>query len=164
MPTIAELLGKKPSPTWDGRSYAPALTAGTDCGRDYLVLSQCVHVCQRSVRFGDWLYMRTYHDGYHLFPKEMLYNLKSDPFEQQDVAAEHSDVCMQAVYRLNDWHDEMMASMTYDVDPLWTVIQEGGPYHAKGHLPYYVKHLEQTGRADAIPELKKRHPREFRQG
>lgn len=164
LPTIAELLGKEPSPTWDGRSYAPALTAGTDCGRDYLVLSQCVHVCQRSVRFGDWLYMRTYHDGYHLFPKEMLYNLKSDPFEQQDVAAEHSDVCMQAVYRLNDWHDEMMASMTYDVDPLWTVIQEGGPYHAKGHLPYYAKHLEQTGRADAIPELKRRHPREFRQG
>ncbi|WP_178021423.1 sulfatase [uncultured Paenibacillus sp.] len=164
LPTIAELLGKEPSVTWDGRSYAPALTAGTDCGRDDLVLSQCVHVCQRSVRFGDWLYMRTYHDGYHLFPKEMLYNLKVDPFEQRDVAPEHPEVCMQAVYRLNDWHDDMMASMTYDVDPLWTVIQEGGPYHAKGHLPYYVKHLEQTGRADAISELKKRHPREFRQG
>ncbi|MBB6634519.1 sulfatase family protein [Cohnella thailandensis] len=161
LPTVAELLGKEPSPTWDGRSYAPALTEGTDCGREYLVLSQCVHVCQRSVRFGDWLYMRTYHDGYHLFPKEMLYNLKADPFEQQDVAGEFPDVCMQAVYRLNDWHDEMMATMKHDVDPLWTVIREGGPYHAKGHLPYYVQHLERTGRGDAVPELKKRHPGEF---
>lgn len=93
----------------------------------------------------------------------MLFNLKSDPFEQRDIALEHPDVCMQAVYWLNDWHDHMMESMTFDVDPLWTVIQEGGPYHAKGLLPYYFKHLERTGRADAIPELKKRQPREFQQ-
>ncbi len=36
--------------------------------------------------FGDWMYIRTYDDGYHLFPKEMLFNLKDDPYEQRDVA------------------------------------------------------------------------------
>ena len=55
-------------------SFAPALR-GADCGRPDLVLSQCAHVCQRSVRWGDWLYMRTYHDGYHLFPQEMLFDV-----------------------------------------------------------------------------------------
>ena len=49
-------------------------------------MSQCAHVCQRSVRFDDWLYMRSYHDGYHLFPQEMLFHLATDPHEQRNVA------------------------------------------------------------------------------
>ncbi|GIN70574.1 sulfatase [Bacillus sp. J14TS2] len=160
-PTIAELIDVEPAERWDGQSYAAALKKGESTGRDYLVVSQCAHVCQRSVRFGDWLYIRSYHDGYHLFPKEMLYNLKEDPFEQHDIASENPDLCREAVYYLNEWHDDMMSTMDHDVDPLWTVMKEGGPLHAKGNLKHYVKRLEATGRGHAIPELKKRHPREF---
>ena len=160
-PTLAELLGRKPMPSWDGQSYAPALQTGEACGRDSLVISQCAHVCQRSVRFDQWLYMRTYHDGYHLFDTEMLYNLEEDEHEQSNVAADHPDVCREAVYRLNEWHDEMMRTMPYDTDPLWTVMKEGGPYHAKGQLKSYIERLEETGRGHAVPELMKRHPREF---
>ncbi|MEF3308097.1 sulfatase [Paenibacillus sp. GYB004] len=162
LPTLADMLGKKPCQSWDGQSYAPALTGQRECGRDYLVLSQCAHVCQRSVRFGEWLYMRTYHDGYHMFPKEMLYNLKDDPNEQFDVASSNPDICKEAVYLLNEWHDDMMLSMPYDVDPLWTVMKEGGPFHAKGRLKGYLEHLKSTGREEAIPELVSRHPKEFK--
>ncbi|MCM3630765.1 sulfatase-like hydrolase/transferase [Paenibacillus glycanilyticus] len=88
-PTVADLLGKSPQASWDGTSFAGTVRTGENTGRDYLVLSQCAHVCQRSVRFGDWLYIRTYHDGYHLFDKEMLYNLSEDPYEQANLAAEH---------------------------------------------------------------------------
>ncbi|WP_417897797.1 sulfatase [Bacillus haimaensis] len=161
LPTLADLLNKKPSQSWDGQSYAPVLTDGKDSSREYLVISQCAHVCQRSVRFKDWLYIRTYHDGYHLFPDEMLYNLKDDPFEQHDVAEENLQVRKDAVYYLNEWHDQMMKTMPFDVDPLWTVMKEGGPFHAKGNLQRYVKHLETTGRGHAVPELRRRHPREF---
>jgi len=160
-PTLAELLGREPSPDWDGCSFAPAITQGRDCGREYLVISQCAHVCQRSVRMGPWLYVRTYHDGYHLFPDEMLFDLEDDPHEQHNLAGAKPEVVREAVYRLNEWHDAMMKSMAYDVDPLWTVMKEGGPFHAKGHLRKYCERLEATGRADAIPELKRRHPREF---
>jgi hypothetical protein len=134
---------------------------GEDCGRDSLVISQCAHVCQRSVRFGPWLYIRTYHDGYHLFPTSMLYHIEDDPHEQRNLADEHPDVCRDAVYILNNWHDDMMATMPDNVDPLWTVIREGGPYHPRGRLREYCERLEQTGRAWAVPELKKRHPGEF---
>ncbi len=160
-PTLAELLGAKQSPSWDGRSYAPAIMRGEDCARAYLVISQCAHVCQRSVRMNNWLYMRTYHDGYHLMPKEMLFDIDRDPYEQHNIAEQNPDVCRQAVYLLNDWHDLMMAGMPYDVDPLWTVIKEGGPFHANGRLETYCEYLIQTGREWAIPELKARHPREF---
>ena len=160
-PTLAELLGEKPVASWDGDSYAPALLTGQDCGRDYLVLSQCAHVCQRSVRFREWLYLRTYHDGFHLFPEEMLFDVEQDPHEQRDLAGERPELCREAVYYLSDWHDRMMKSMDYDIDPLWTVMKEGGPAHARGMLRRYCERLEATGRGAAVPELKRRHPREF---
>ncbi|NIA21622.1 MAG: sulfatase-like hydrolase/transferase [Anaerolineaceae bacterium] len=161
--TLAEMLNIEPSRRWDGQSYATALTGGADTGRDYLVLSQCCHVCQRSVRFGPWIYMRTYHDGFHLFPKEMLFNVVEDPHEQKNLAGQRPDVCREAVYRLSQWHDEMMFTMPqgHTVDPLWTVIAEGGPFHARGMLPEYCQRLKKTDRGHAVEELKRRHPGEF---
>lgn len=163
-PTLADLLGLAPQAIWDGRSFASAIREGCECGRPELVLSQCAHVAQRSVRWDRWLYLRTYHDGYHLFPQEMLFDVESDPYEERDLASTRPDLCREAVHRLVGWHDAMMLSMSEesDTDPLWTVLQEGGPFHAKSHLADYCQRLEATGRGDAIPELKRRHPREFR--
>ncbi|MCC5850521.1 MAG: sulfatase [Verrucomicrobia bacterium] len=160
-PTLADYLDLDHSPIWDGRSYADALTSGADCGRDQLVISQCAHVCQRSVRFGPWLYMRTYHDGFHLFPKEMLFNVEADPHEQNDLADTHPEICREGAARLLNWHDEQMASSITNVDPLWTVMREGGPLHARGKLMPYLEFLRKTGRDWAIPELERRHPREL---
>ena len=161
-PTLAQLLGQDPHRLWDGRSYARTISEGTDSGRDALVISQCAHVCQRGVRFGPWLYMRTYHDGYHLFPEEMLFNIEEDPHEQCDLATARPGVLREAVCILNQWHDDMMTSMPHAVDPLWTVMREGGPFHARGQLPAYCERLEETGRGWAVPELKRRHPSEFK--
>jgi len=163
LPTLADLFDKKPAPVWDGKSYAPALMMGEDCGRDYLVVSQCAHVCQRGVRFGKWMYVRTYHDGYRLLPQEMLFDIENDPHEQNNLAESNPDICKEAVYRLTEWHDAMMMSMSADcdIDPLWTVIKEGGPHHARGLLRQYCERLKATGRAEAAEKLKLRHPREF---
>ncbi len=162
-PTLMDLLGGEKPIVWDGRSHAPALDKGEDCGRQSLVISQCAHVCQRGVRFGPWLYIRTYHDGYHLFPDEMLFNIEEDPHEQHDLAGTRPDLCKEAVYILDQWHDDMMRTMLpgCDADPLWTVMKEGGPFHARGYLREYCKRLEKSGRGHAIERLKKRHPREF---
>jgi len=157
-PTLASWFGKSGPDIWDGTSFSDSLREATDTGREFLVLSQCAHVCQRSVRFGPWLYIRTYHDGFHLFPREMLFNLEEDPHEQHNLAEKMPAICDRAVRHLTDWHDDMMASMPYDNDPLWTVMREGGPMHAKAsHLPDYFEHLEKTGRGWAIDELRKRH-------
>ncbi|MGE9293173.1 MAG: sulfatase-like hydrolase/transferase [Puniceicoccales bacterium] len=65
-PTLMDLLGGEKQPLWDGESYASALTDNANVGRDEVTISQCCHVCQRSIRWDKWLYMRTYHDGFHL--------------------------------------------------------------------------------------------------
>jgi len=164
-PTLLDLLEVEEVPEiWDGASYASTLRGAPDTGREHLVLSQCAHVCQRSVRFGPWLYMRTYHDGFHLFPKEMLFNLEEDPHETTNLAESHPEICREAAARLLQWHDEAMERSITDVDPLWTVMREGGPFHARGSLANYLEHLEKTGRSWAIEPLKAKHPREFSNG
>ena len=160
-PTVADLFGLKKAKIWDGESYAKTITDGESVPRDYLVLSQMAHVCQRSVRFGDWIYMRTYHDGYHNFPKEMLYNIKEDFHETKNVAAEHPDICHQASHMLLDWFDEQMMKSETGVDPMQTVLREGGPYHTRGWLKYYCEHLRKTDRAEEAERLIARHPDEL---
>ncbi|MCX7919476.1 MAG: hypothetical protein N3A72_07685, partial [bacterium] len=80
-----------------------------------------------------------------------------------DIAKSNPWICQEARDKYTEWHTAMMHSMPegYTVDPMQTVLNEGGPYHAKGYLKEYCKHLEKTGRSWAIPELKKRHPKEF---
>jgi choline-sulfatase len=170
-PTLADLLGVPAPASWEGQSYAGALrahqsTAGEciDCGREFLVLSQCAHICQRSVRWGPWLYMRTYHDGYRLLPDEMLFNLERDPREQVNLAEALPEKCREGLHLLSGWHDAMMASMPGGPDrpdPLRVVLGEGGPTHASRVLAKYCQRLEASGRGQHVPELKRKHPCEF---
>jgi arylsulfatase A-like enzyme len=130
--------------------------------RDYLVISQNAHICQRSVRWGPWLYLRTYHDGYRLFPEEMLYHIEDDPHLQHDLAPQRADVLLETRSRLAAWTDEMLATMPegYTVDPMRTVMAEGGPFHTRGALPKYLQRLRATGRGHHADELERRHPDE----
>jgi arylsulfatase A-like enzyme len=162
-PTLAELLGRPAKPAWEGQSFAAAVAGGGAPGRDFLVLSQGAHVCQRSVRWEQWLYVRTYHDGHHLFPDEMLFDIAADPHEQTDLTGLRPDLCGEGARRLADWHATMMRSMPagYTADPMQTVMAEGGPFHTRGRLPAYLDRLRATGRAGAADELARRHPEEM---
>ena len=106
-------------------------------------------------------------DGYdvvHASPPCQAHTAMSNRWRGKGgLADERPDVCKEAVYILNQWHDDMMKTMPpgYDADPLWTVMKEGGPAHARGELRAYCERLEATGRGHAIAELKRRHPREF---
>jgi choline-sulfatase len=173
-PTLMDLLGGDPQPLWDGSSFARAVREGQSaCGRDEIVISQCAHVCQRSVRWDRWLYLRTYHDGFHLFPQEMLYDLETDPAEQNDLAPSLPELCREGAWRLARWHDAQMQRMAQQssdsVDPLWSVIREGGPFHARLVAPgnpggrpgfeRYLARLEATGRSDGAAALRERYAR-----
>ena len=159
LPTMAELLHVKPWDQWDGQSYADTVLTGKNQGRDSLVLSQMAHVCQRSARFGDWLYIRTHHDGFHLFDDEMLFNIKADPHEQQDVKELHPEICLQGAKIILEWQEEQMKKSASPIDPMYTVLHEGGPYHTRGYLDTYIKRLEDTGRTAGAAALRKKYGR-----
>ena len=127
--------------------------------RDYQLLVKW-SCRQRSVRYQDYLYIRTCHDGFHFFPKHVV-QFKNDPYEQKNLASEKPDVVNMCVSLLYDWHDEMMKKTGYAEDPLAVVMREGGPFHARKQLKRYLPYLEETGRGHYIEEYKKVHPEEF---
>lgn len=158
--TMIELAGGKVPPLWDGQGFASAFQKGETAGRDHLVVSQGAWSCQRSVRWGDWLCVRSYHDGHHGFPDVMLFNVAEDPHEQNDLALERPDLAREALGRLDDWLGQMMRTATHPQDPMWTVLREGGPLHTRGQLPKYLERLRATDRAAWADRLAARHPTE----
>jgi hypothetical protein len=42
-------------------------------------------------------------------------------------------------------------------DPMWTVLQEGGPYHTVGALDNYIKRLRATGRGEGADKLEQKY-------
>lgn len=158
LPTIADLLEVQKFSRWDGKSYASTLRTGEPCGREALVISQNAHICQRSARFGKWLYIRSIHDGFHLFPKEMLFDLEQDPYEQTNLANERQEIGARGAKIILDWQEEQMLKDPTNKDPMWTVMSEGGPQHAKiNQLIPYLDRLEQTGRGKQARLLREKY-------
>jgi len=160
--TTVELLGGRVPELWDGRSFAEAFRRQEESGRESLVVSQCAWSCQRAVRWGPWIMVRTYDDGLKDFPEIMLFNLDEDPHETTNLADERPDVVARCLGLLEHWHGEMMATAQDAIDPLWTVMREGGPYHTRGKLEQYCRHLEATDRAHHAETLEKGDGASFR--
>lgn len=55
----------------------------------------------------------------------------------------------------------MMRSTT-GIDPLWTVLREGGPWHVRGHLKEYLERLRETGRGDWADRIAADHADDLR--
>lgn len=159
--TLIELTGGKVPDNWDFRSFREKFEAAQPAAlRNDLVLSQMAWSCQRSVRWGDWLCIRSYHDGFHGFPPVMLYHVNDDPHFQHDLASDRPELCHEAMARLDRWMAEMMATATHSEDPMRTVLHEGGPLHTRGQLPAYLQRLRATGRSAGAEALAHAHPKE----
>ena len=158
--TLLELLGQKVPDNWDGESFAQDLRASRERGRECVVLSHGAWTCQRSVRFGDHILSRTYHDGYHALPETLLFDLAEDPHEQNDLCDARPDLVARGTAELEAWHAGAMSSHPNGTDPMQTVLREGGPWHVRGHLSDYLGRLRATGRGDWAERLVKQHPGE----
>lgn len=159
--SIVELLGGSVPDVWDGRSLAPALRESREDGRSELVITQGAWTCQRGVRWGDHLYIRTYHDGYHAYAQELLFDVARDPHEQHDLSQAEPALLQQGQQRLAAWYAEVMGRNPTGIDPLQTVLREGGPAHTRGKLRAYLERLRATGRAQWAERLAQAHAGEL---
>lgn len=155
-PTLCDLLGLPTPARWDGRSFAPALRGEPFAGRSALVLGQGAWTCQRAVRTGSWLFIRTYHPGLYPFPETMLFDLDRDPHETRDVAAERPDVVAHCDHLLAEWWHRNLSGDEAGPDPLLTVMAEGGPWYARQRYAEFAARLRETGRAAAAEEILQR--------
>ncbi len=164
--TLLEMVGSKVPENWDGIPFTQAFKNDGEQGREFLVLSNGAWSCQRGIRFRaegeDWLCLRTYHDGYKMLEPLMLFNLTQDPHERVDLAADRPDLVNLAMRYLADWELEQMRTSRTNVDPMMTVLREGGAHHTQGMLPAYLERLHSTGRAHHAHTLAARHPDEVK--
>jgi hypothetical protein len=87
----------------------------------------------------------------------MLFDLEADPHEQRDVKENYPDICRRGAKIILDWQDEQMQRSESQIDPLWTVMKEQGPFHTWGELPAYLDRLKTTGRGEAAELLQKKY-------
>jgi arylsulfatase A-like enzyme len=93
-PTVADLLGLAPAPSWQGRSlFAPGRPPRTYfyAVRDSYLLG---------VREDAWKYVYDATRG-----RDALYDLAADPDERSNLAANHPDTCRRLRSRLAAWRD-----------------------------------------------------------
>ena len=155
--TMIEMTGGKTPESWDGISFVEDFKAEKDAGRDYLVVSNNAWSCQRAVRWDDYIMIRNYHSGFKDYPEIMLFNVKEDPHEQKNLVDSKPELVGAAMTMLDEWHTDEMRRSHRDVDPMWTVMREGGPFHARytsEQYPEYLKRLEETGRGQHVETLK----------
>ena len=156
--TTLELAGCHVPKLWDGRGFSESLNRPDSEHRAALVVSQLAWCAQRAALWEDWILIETYHDGYHDYPKHMLFNLADDPHEQDNLAESQPELVRLGLAILEDWHEDAMRTATHPQDPLETVMAEGGPYHVRGDRSKYLARLRATGRGDAADRLALKHP------
>lgn len=147
--TSLELAGIEVPCDWDGASFAGDFVPGkSQVSRDHLVCSQLAWCAQRSARWDDFLCIETYHDGFHDYPQYMVFDIANDPHEQHNLAPTRPDLVAQGKAFLHDWRISTRECASHKIDPLDTVMAEGGPYHVRDRGPAYLERLRQTGRAE----------------
>ena len=152
--SLLGILGVEVPAAWDARSAWPSLQRGVDQGRDHLVVSQMAWSCQRGVRWGEWLLIRTYHPGLKALPPLALHHIPSDPHQLRNRAQELPEVTEHGLALLEGWTAEQRAAHPHGADPMAEVIAEGGPSLARGHEERYAERLRATGRAGLIGAMR----------
>jgi arylsulfatase A-like enzyme len=88
LPTAAEIAGLQPPPKIDGISILPTLLGQKQTNQhEFLYWEFHEKGSKQAVRMGDWKAIRL-----EIGKPLELYDLKNDPGESKDVAAEHPDV------------------------------------------------------------------------
>jgi arylsulfatase A-like enzyme len=158
--TLLDFMGQSVPESWDGRSFLPALNQqDTSVGRDHLILSNCTWACQRAVRWKDYILIHSDHTGFKNYPDNMLFNVNEDPHELNDLAEQIPDTAAEGLAMLESWTTEQLKVSPLDHDPMTTVLNEGGPFHASYQSVKYEKYLErlrETGREGFADELDQR--------
>lgn len=123
-PTIADYLGIAPPERWQGTSLRPIIESSDANGREAIVFDHGLYTAQRAIRTVEWKLIRTDHAGMWdgVLSEYELYDMGTDPWEQDDVIDEFPDVGNTLAGEMQHWADRYRDG---DVDALSQVAENG---------------------------------------
>ncbi len=145
------------SANWAGTSMKDDLLGTQSSGQDKLFLSQGAWSLQRSVRWENWILIRTLHTGIKDFSEWMLFDLAKDPYETTNLASSYPELVHKMGAEMESAFAELFEKCPLG-DPFKVVAAEGGPLHARVNgydWGPYLERLRQTGRVHHAEWLEK---------
>jgi arylsulfatase A-like enzyme len=104
LPTLLEIAGSKPLKNTDGISFLPTLMGKEQAPRPFLYRESPGYGGQQYVRIGDWAGVRQKLNQKKPDLKIQLFNLKKDPAQQKDVAAQNPALVAQIETIMREEH------------------------------------------------------------
>ncbi|HMC38052.1 MAG TPA: sulfatase [Acidimicrobiales bacterium] len=131
MPTVLELQGfsgAEGTERLDGRSLVPLIQGRATEHRDAVFLSESTWQAKRGIRTPDWKYISCWDPGIYPRCEPELYDLRTDPTEQTNLAASRPDVAAELDARLSVWMRDQLGEAP---DPMEEVVEFGLPAVAR---------------------------------
>ena len=101
--TIADYADLDAPAAWQGTSLRPVLEDPDADWRDRIVVDHGLYTAQRAVRTDRWKFVRTYNDGEWDLPDRALFDMKQDPWEQENLVGEHPEVAAELEREMAVW-------------------------------------------------------------
>jgi len=155
-PTLTEMLGLPTPSRWDGRSFADALRGDEFDGRPYLVCGCGIYSFQRAVRTPDYRLIRTIHSGIYPYEPLYLFDMRGDPNQTRDVAADEPEAVAHLDHLLSEWWHEHCTGADASLDPFQLQMAAGFNPDLYCGLDAMLKRLKDMGREDQHRDLLRR--------
>lgn len=72
---------------------------------------------------------------------------------KKNLAEINPEIVSHGLKLLDNWHKEILEKFPNNEDPMKIVLREGGPFHSRDLLGFYVKRLKESGREDMVKKI-----------
>jgi arylsulfatase A-like enzyme len=103
VPTIMELLGVRPKIKFDGRSLMPLINGKRDHNATEFYITEATWMRKHGWRTPEWKMIVALEPDFHFKPEVELYNLVTDPGENNNVAEKEPEVVRMLKARMEAW-------------------------------------------------------------
>jgi arylsulfatase A-like enzyme len=130
-PTILDLMGIEVGIEFDGRSLAPLFRGEGRVQEPEMYITEATWMRKHGWRTPEWKLIRALEPDFHFKPEVELYNLVSDPEENQNLAEEEPEIAALLEARMQA-HIARREKETGRTNPMYTNLD----WHGKGTGPF----------------------------
>ncbi len=117
-PTLLDLAGIPDRDRMEGLSLLPSIFGLRDGNYAEVYLSEATWELKRGLRTQRWKFINSLEQDRHGRPMQELFDLASDPQEQHNVIAQHSNVAQELEAQLDGWVAQRLIETGRTSDPL----------------------------------------------